>query len=240
MALNVDSNGILQPLGATVLRDNRHEIIPGQRKYQEEIPGRDGAISFGFNLRSKMLEMLVGKKVSLDSSSPDYRPTVMRQIASQLNPLNGEQDLTFADEPGKVYKVRIADAIDIPRERDYIEFAISFEMLSPYILGAPQKSLTGSGTATNDGNVATPFTMTIQGPVTNPSVTVAGYTTTYTGIVGAGSTLIIDTEKLTAALDGVNALPNYNGVFPKLQSGANAVTAASAGTTTLNWNDRWL
>lgn len=240
MALNVDADGILLPLGATVLRDNRHEIVPGQRKYQEEIPGRDGAISFGINLRSKMLEMLVGKKVSLDSSSPDYRPTIMRLFASQLNPLNGEQDLTFADEPGKVYKVRITDAIDIPRERDYIEFAISFEMLSPYILGTPQKSLVGSGTATNDGNVATPFTLTIQGPVTNPSVTVAGYTMTYTGIVGSGSVLTVDTDKLTATLDGANALPNYNGMFPKLQSGNNAVAAAAAGTTTVSWNDHWL
>lgn len=240
MALTVDADGILQPLGVKVLRDNRHEVVPGQREYTEEIPGRDGELSFGVNLRPRVLELLVGKRVSMVATDVDYRPTVLRQIAGYLNPLAGEQNLTFADEPGKVYKVRVADAVEIPRGREYIEFAIAFEMLNPYILGAVQNSLTGSGTAVNAGTVAIPFTLTIQGEVTNPSVVVAGYTMTYTGTINAGSALVIDTDKLTAVLDNANALPNSNGVFPRLQPGDNAVTAAAAGTTTLNWYDRWI
>lgn len=239
MALNVDSNGILQPLGLKWLRDNRFEVIPGTRKYTEEIPGRDGAISFGKDLKPRVLNAVVGMNVSEDTTSSDYRAAVFDQIAAQLDPLDGEQALTFYDEPGKVYMVELADVVDIPRERGYIEFELAFEMLNPYKVGATQKSLVGSGTAANAGNKATPFTLTILGPVTNPSVTVGGYAMTYTGTVADGKTLIIDTEKLTAIYDNANALPNYNGVFPKLQPGNNTVVAAAAGTTTLNWYDRW-
>lgn len=239
MALNVDSNGILQPLGLKVIRDNRHEVIPGVRKYVDEIPGRDGQIRHKAELKSRILKMTVSRVASMTPGDPDYWTTVRDNIAATLNPLNGEQSLTYADYPGRVF-VGVFESVDIPRERGYIEFEITFEMDNPYIQGAVQKSLTGSGTATNDGTKETPYTLTIQGPVTNPSVTVAGYTMAYTGTVAGGSILIIDTENLTAILDGVNALPNYNGVFPKLQPGANAVTAAVAGTTSLNWNDRWM
>lgn len=236
----VDTDGLLQPLGLKVLRDNRHEIIPGIRKYTEEIPGRDGELYFGANLRRRVLELLVGRKVSFDAASADYRPSVIRDIASQLNPLFGTQTLTFADDPGKVYSVRVADSVDVSREREYLEFAIVFEMDIPYIISATQNSLFGSGAAFNAGNEATPFTVTIQGPATNPSVTVAGYVMSYVGTIEVASVLVIDTEKLTAVLDGANALPDYNGVFPKLQPGGNAVTAAASGTTTINWLDRWI
>jgi len=240
MPLEVDANGVLQPLGLKVIRDNRHEIVPGIRKYTEEIPGVDGEIYFGANLRRRVLELVVGRKVSLDAASSDYRATVMRDIAAQLNPLSGEQELTFADDPGKLYKVRLADAVDISREREYLEFSILFEMAIPYILGTPQKSLTGSGAATNDGNVAAPFVVTIDGPVTDPTVIVAGVAMSYVGTVGEGKSLIIDTEKMTALLDGANALPNYNGEFPKLAPGESIVTAAAGGTTTITWYDRWI
>jgi phage-related protein len=63
---------------------------------------------------------------------------------------------------------------------------------------------------------------------------------TYTGTIGVNSELVVDTEKLTATLDGQNALPNYNEVFPKLQPGDNTVVAATEGTTIIKWYDRWI
>ncbi|MCG8401363.1 MAG: phage tail family protein [Firmicutes bacterium] len=240
MPLHVDENGILQPLELKWLRDNRFEIIPGARRYTEEIPGRDGAIRFGTDMRVRVLTATVGMEVSEDVESNWHRAKVFDQIAAQLNPLDGEQALTFADEPEKVYVVELAEAADIPREPGYIEFDLAFEMLNSDKTGSVLKSLTGSGTATNAGTKATPFTVTIQGPATDPSVTVAGYVMSYAGTIEVASVLVIDTEKLTAVLDGANALPDYNGVFPKLQPGDNSVTAAVSGTTTINWLDRWI
>lgn len=235
MALSVDSDGILQPLGVVVLRDSRFELLPGTRDYFEEIPGRHGEIDFGAELEARILELHCG----IEINAADW-PTKRLEIVQYLNPLQGAQTLTFADEPGKVYHVRYAGKIDVTNHVDTKEFIIPFRMCNPFITSATQNQLIGNGTATNAGNTPTPFTLTIQGPVTNPSVTVGGYVMTYTGTINTGSALVVDTEKLTATLDGVNALPNYNGVFPKLQPGTNTITAAAGGTTIIKWYDRWI
>jgi len=236
MAFSVDANNILQPLGVYVLGDSRYELLPETRDYTEEIPGRDGEIDFGCDYQSRALELHCAVEVLAGTA----QKTLMRTIAGQLDAQLGATTLTFADEPGKVYNVRYAGSIDFTQHTTWLEMTIPFKMFNPFIQGTPQKSLTGSGTAVNAGNKETPFTLTITGAVTNPSVTVGGYAMSYAGTVALGSVLVVDTEKLTAMLDGVNALPNFNGVFPKLQPGANTVVAAGAGTTTLNWYDHWI
>lgn len=235
MGFEVDENGILQPLGVTVLRDSRFELLPGTRDYFEEVPGRHGEIDFGAELQARVLELHC-----LIEIAPSDWPAKRQELASYLNPLLGTQTLTFADEPDRVYHVRYSGKIDITKYPYAREFTIPFRMCDPFITSTTQKELIGSGTAVNDGNVATPFTLIVQGPVTNPSVIAAGYTMTYTGTINAGSALVIDTEKMTAVLDGQNALPNYNGVFPKLQPGSNAVTATTGGTTIIRWYSRWI
>ena len=45
MAFHVDENGILQPLGVTVLRGV--EFITNTVDYSESVPGRDGEYDFG-------------------------------------------------------------------------------------------------------------------------------------------------------------------------------------------------
>lgn len=237
MAFQVDENGVLQPLGVTVLRDSRLELLPGTRDYFEEIPGRDGEIDFGAELTAAPLELHCVVEVA-----PADWPARRYEYAAYLDPRLGTQALTFADESGKVYYVRYAGKIPLTKYPYAREFTIPFRMCDPFIKSATQNSLVGSGTAVNAGTEPAPFTLTIQGPVTNPSVVVAGYTMTYTGTVALGSVLIIDTDKLTAMLNGVNALSNVGGFspVPKLQPESNVVTAAAAGTTTLNWRDRWI
>ncbi len=236
MAFSVDANNILQPLGVYVLGDSRYELLPETRDYTEEIPGRDGEIDFGCDYQSRALELHCAVEVLAGTA----QKTLMRTIAGQLDAQAGTTTLTFADEPGKVYNVRYAGSIDFTQHTTWLEMTIPFKMFNPFILGTPQKSLTGSGTAVNAGNKATPFILTVTGPVTNPSVTVSGYVMSYAGTVASGKSLVVDTEKLTAIYDNANALPNFNGVFPKLQPGNNAVTAAAAGTTIVTWYDRYL
>ena len=235
MSFEVDTDGVLQPLGVTVLRDSRLELLPGTRDYFETIPGRHGEIDFGSELEARVLEL----HCSIEVAPSDW-PTKRQEITSYLNPLLGTQTLTFADEPNKVYHVRYSGRINITKYPYAREFTIPFRMCNPFITNAIQSQLIGSGTAVNNGNIETPFTLIIQGAVTNPSVVVAGYMMTYTGTIADTKSLIVDTEKLTAIYDNANVLPNFNGVFPKLQRGNNIVTAAAAGTTIIRWFDRWI
>lgn len=235
MAFNVDANGILQPLGVTVLRDNRMDLLPGTRDYFESIPGRDGEFDFGCDLEGQILEL----HCVVETTRATWY-TLRNTIAGYLNPKLGTQDLTFADEPGVVYRVRYSGSIPLTLYPFAREFTIPFKMCNPHRLASTQSTLTGAGTAVNAGNDETPCIVEVVGPVTNPSVTIGGKVMTYTGQVTASDKLIIDTEKLTATFNGANALVNYNGVFPGLAVGNNAVTAASAGTTTVKWTNRWV
>jgi len=236
MAFNVDANGILQPLGVTVLGDNRIDLLPGTRDYFESIPGRDGEFDFGCDLEGQILELHC-----MIYTTRSTWPAMRNTIAGFLNPKLGTQALTFADEPGVVYYVRYSGKVSLTQYPFVREFTIPFKMCNPHRMASSQGSLTGSGTAVNGGNDVCPIIVEIVGPVINPSVTVAGLTMTYTGTVTASDKVIIDTEKRTVTFNGVNALgDNFNNVFPKLVVGSNAILAASSGTTSVKWTNRFL
>jgi predicted phage tail component-like protein len=236
LPLAVDQNGFLQPLGLYVTHDSRYDILPATRDYTEEVPGRHGEIDLGVGFRPRILELHCICLVE-----PSKRSQKIRDIANLLNPVRvGSQTLTFADEPEKVYYVRHSGQMEISPKSWGFEVVLPFKMFSPFITSAIQHQLIGTGTATNEGTVETPFLLLIEGSVTNPTVIVNGIEMKYTGGIEAGKWLRIDTDRMTAVLDELNALPNYNCVFPKLHPGDNSVVAADGGTTILRWHDRWI
>lgn len=207
--------------------------MPATRDYIEEIPGKHGAHDFGCELEPRILELHCAIDVD-----PSEKPALIRRIANYLNPLRGMQTLTFADEPDKIYHVRYSGKIDITHFADGLEFTIPFRALDPFAVSVTQRKLTGGGVANNRGTAPSPFIIVVRGLTASPTVTVNGNTMSYVGTIQSGSTLIIDTEHMTVTLDGINALANYNGIFPTLLPGENNVSAPS--TATLTWYDRWV
>jgi len=232
----VTPEGVLNPLGVIVLRDSRQDLLPGTRDITEEIPGRHGEIDFGSTLRPRFLELHVATR----EVSKEEREPLKRTIAKYLNPILGPQNLIFADDIEKTYRVKYAGKIDLQLFRNWLEFTIPFKTGDPFIIGSFEKQHIGSGTLTTEGTFETPLVIEITGPVTNPSVVVGGQVLSYTGSLASGDKLEIDTEYMTVKFNGVNAIANYSGGFPKLQPGDTTVVAASAGTTIWRWRDRWI
>jgi len=232
--LIIDDNSILRPLGVLVLRDSRHDLMPALKEFVEEVPGRHGEINFGNKLSSRLLELHVA---SMDGLTPEQKEAVQREFAKYLNPLAGPKNLVFLDDPGKTYIVKYAGKIDPTEYADWMEFVIPFKAIKPYIVGSSEKKFSGSGTLTNNVNVETPIIIEILGEVTDPSITFGTYTLVYIGTIPTGQKLIVDTEKKTAKLNGVNVLDNWSGGFPKLQPGNTSVTADN--NVTFKWRERW-
>ena len=232
----VTPEGVLNPLGVIVLRDSREELLPGTQENTETIPGRHGEIDFGSRFQSRTLEL----HVAMEGIDRSQREQIKRTIAKYLNPILGPQNLIFADDVEKTYRVKYAGKIDLTQFANWLEFTIPFKAGDPFIIGSFEKMHVGSGIVTNEGTFETPVIIEVKGPVTNPSVTIGGTTLTYTGSLSSADTLIIDTEKMTVTFNGVNALANYSGGFPKLQPGDTVVTAATGGTTIFRWRDRWV
>lgn len=234
MAFNVDSNYILQPLGVKVLRGV--EFIKNTREYSDKVPGKDGEYYFGSEFEAGLISL-----PCFVSTTPETWGAKEAEIMGYLNPKIGMQTLTFANKPGKAYEVVYAGQLRFTEEGPgYRKFTIPFKVFGALSEALTQSLLEGSGTVINGGNIETPCIVEIVGPVTNPTVTIGGVAMTYTGTVTASDTLVIDTEKLTCTFNGANALANYNGVFPMLAVGNNTVTAASAGTTTVKWYNKFI
>lgn len=231
----IDSENILHPLGVLITNDSRYELLPATRDMTEEIPGRHGEIDFGTEFKAKMLELHVATDEGLE---PLEKARLQRLFAKYLDPTKGAKTLIFSDDVEKTYIVKYSGKIDLRPNATWFDFVLPFKMSDPFIIGSFEKTLIGSGTLINEGTFETGLIIEIQGPATNPSLTIGSETLSYNGTIPSGNKLIIDTEKQTAKIGNNNALANYNGVFPLLSPGETKVTASS--NVTIRWRDKWL
>lgn len=233
----IRTDGTIEPLGIILLRGGREDIMPAVRESTEQVPGRDGEIEFGAELSARGLELRAASQGGLTAAQ---KTALKRVVAAWLRPALGVFGIAWEDAPDRYLEVRVAGAIQPEEYADYLEFTIPLKAPRPFYLGPTLNTMSGSGTATSAGGVEAPATVTIRGAVTNPSVTVAGATFTWTGTVGAGDTLVVDGERMTVTFNGANAISGFSGTFPTLQPGDNTITAPAQGSMTTTWRDRWI
>lgn len=99
----------------------------------------------------------------------------------------------------------------------------------------------GRTIVTNNGIDRAHPVWTITGTAINPSITnlTTGQTMTFNGTVPSGQTLVIDTYKQTATLEGANVFALVSGDWLELATGTNQISYTVTGTTdasTLSWN----
>ena len=131
-------------------------------------------------------------------------------------------------------KYSMMDVIPYPYE---FQATVTLKMTDPFGYSV-EKSLTGSGTASNLGNYETYPTFTIPAS-TNPTVQVGTDVLTYTGTIAANHTVVVDCEKQTAVDGATNVIANVSGDWPVLEAGDNTITVAVAGTAT-TWKDKFV
>lgn len=236
----------VQNYGVILLRGSRKEVLPSQRSNIEVIHGRHGAFDLGAELEPRQFELRCAVKASTRSELLHR----MRQIAALFNPANGVQPLVFDSEPAKTYYARVNSNVDLQSILTYGTFDLVFIAPDPFAYGQEITASVNDGdsiTLTNAGTWSTPLTITMQASgqdVVDPAVTVGSKQIKYTGTLAVGSTLTIETDKMTAVLDGQNALANITGEFMMLQPGDSQATPSktSGGTLTVTfaWKPRWL
>lgn len=127
----------------------------------------------------------------------------------------------------------------------YSEWAAEFTAGDPRLYADVEDSITGNGTATNDGDIGTYPIVTITGPATDPSIT--NSTTSEElqineTLVG-GDELIIDFLERTVVLNGT--VSKYGSLEPTasdffdLEPGNNSIVYAGGGTMEMRWRSAW-
>ncbi len=232
--LIVTTENILLPLGVKVLEINK-SLIPPTRDNSEEIPGRHGEIDHGTEFKADVIEL---KVCTPDGLTAEQKEQYQRNYAKYLNPLSGEKKLIFMWDPNIVYKVKYSGKITPTNYSTWREFVIPFKMSDPLKENYTEKTLVGSGNIVNNGTFETGLIIEISGPVSNPSLAIAGATLSYTGSIGSGQKLIVNTINKTARIGTSNALNGWNDKFPILAPGTHAVTASS--NVTIKWTEKYL
>lgn len=230
----VTLDNILLPLGVKVRRESDIDSMPSVKENTAIIPGKHGEVSFGTKVGKRLLEF----RVATDEMEPEEKRRYKRLIAKHFKG-DTHRNLVFEDDTNKVYAVKFSGKIDPEQYPRWLDLAIPFKAASPFIESTYEKTHIGSGTALNEGTCETPLFIKITGEITNPEVTIGDITLGYTGTIPAGKTLVIDTEKLTAELDGENVLDDLTGdITVMLQPGETTVTADS--NVTFIWRERWV
>lgn len=225
---HVDESGVVSPLGATLLRDSKSELIPESKDISDTIPGLHGEFSHGSRFEPREFEMHMAIKCQ-------DKGATKRHLAKALQPAMFEyQPLVFASDPGKAYYVKYTGTMRTIDHVDGLEITVPFTG-EPFAIGA-ENTHVGSGVLHNDGDWETPVVIEVRGD--SPAITVGGETLKYIGALSSADTLIIDTGKMTVTFNGVNALASYEGGFPLLEPGE--VEVAAPDNVTFRWRSRWL
>lgn len=229
----ITEDGILNPLGVTILRDSNKDILPSVEDISETIPGRHGDISFDSQIKPRLFDLHVARKCPLKD-----RGKIRRELARLLQPATLEEKLlAFAEDPEKMYKVKYVGKIEPVYYMDGLDFTVPLKANDPFVYGSFDNVHPGSGILINSGDYEAPLIIRVNG-ATDPIITVGNETLKYTGTLTSTDTLIINTADATVEVNGVNALPNYQGGFPKLKPGETSVTAPEG--TVFRWRAKWL
>lgn len=232
----VDENNILQPLGLFVTGDSRYELLPSTRDNTEEIPGVHGEYDFGSEFKARLLELDV---VTPEGLNPTEKKRLSRLYAKYLNPTKGYKSLVFFDDIEKRYMVKYSGKIDPTNHPTWFQFIIPFKMGNPFIIGSFEKTLVGNGVIVNEGTEENGLIIEVNGPDTNPLLTIGTAILSYTGIIASGEKLVIDTANGTVKNGNLNAMVNYNKVFPTLQA-EESLTVFAGSNVTIKWRDKWI
>jgi predicted phage tail component-like protein len=239
--LTVTTEQMLEPFGLYVLGDSRKELMPQVRENVEEIPGRHGEIDFGSNeFKPRIVELHVATAEGLTALQKEQ---AKRTIAAFLNPVNGTKTLVFEDDPDVEYVVKFSGNIDIKNYPTWFEFTIPFKMPDPIMRSVTEHSLilVDAGIIVNNGTFETPLEITFPGPAPSAYISSAAFAIQYSGSVGEGENLVVDTGKMTSQIASINALAYTSGSIDyKLPPGVSTTIETCISATVIKWRDRYL
>ena len=233
LEVTIMNDNTLYPLSLKVTGESQYELMPPTRDSTEQVFA-DGEIDFG-------TELDTGEKrlscISADGLTVAEKRALQGEVAGQLNALRQYFLLKWECMPDKALFACLVGRAEFVEHADWFEVIIPLKY-QPLWVSTDEHTAVGGGIITNVGTFEAPFVVEITGTAVSPSVTVGGEVMQYDGTLAAGDVLVIDTGKMTAKVNGVNAAAKYNRVYPKLQVGD---TAAVAGdNVTIKWRDCWI
>ncbi|HHY13011.1 MAG TPA: hypothetical protein GX529_10330 [Firmicutes bacterium] len=232
LEVTIMNDNTLAPLSLKWTGESQYELMPPTRDKTEQVFA-DGEVDFGTMLDTGEKRLFC---TTADGLTVAEKRALQGEVAGQLNALREYFLLKWECMPDKALQAYLVGSVEFVENADWLDVIIPIKY-QPLWIGTTEHTKTGGGTVVNGGNFEAPFIMEITGDGTKPSVIVGNQTMEYKNTLASGDKLIIDTDNMTAKVNGINAIW-YNGVYPKLQVGETAIVANN--NVTIKWRDCWL
>lgn len=163
-----------------------------------------------------------------------------------LNTIKNKTKTLAIEKDSKFYNVKYSGALTTINYPAHLKFSIPLKSSDSFAKDIVEKSITGNGTENSNTlkNVGAIFT--INGPATNPIISLNDYSMEYNMSILEGAKVEINSSKSTIIninSDGIktNVMKYYNHQFPKIENGVNELKILSGiddeSQVEVKWND---
>lgn len=231
-----------KPLNLLIdLKSSDIPSLPETRDRSQEVPGMDGDIDLGSDFQPLTFSLVARTKEGL---SPRRKNDAKDLVNTYLNEAKSAgARLRFAYDSYRYYNVKFRGKLDTTEYPSWIEFVIPLKASDPFKYSWSEHKHKGAGEAYdvfNKGNMETDLALEITGPATSPSCTIGGKSLAFNGAILDGKTVVIDTQRQTARMDGENVLNKINGTLSDLHLKPGMTPSSLPSCMTIFWRDKWL
>lgn len=161
-----------------------------------------------------------------------------------LNSIKEKTKMLAFEKDNKFYNVKYNGAMVTENYPAFLKFSIPLKSSDSYANKIPQNVITGNGTKNSDTLKEVGALFTINGPASNPIISLNDYSMEYTSNIAEGARIEIDSRKSTithinSAGIKVNVMKFYNHQFPKIQYGSNELKVLSGINNENQVNVKW-
>lgn len=208
-----------------------------------KIAGRDGDVVLESTYEP--LEFLLTVYTE-DNLTPTQKIAEINKVTEFLHSIKKSNKKFAILQSEKMYEVKYHSQLTTTTYPKFVKFEIPLKSSKSFATELTKNVKVGNQTFTSNTIQPTGFILTIEGPTTNPVVSLNNYQMTYTGTVLDGNKLIINTNNSTATHVtslGVrtNAAIYYNHQYPRIQNGSNQLQILSGisdtSKVTIEWYD---
>lgn len=206
-----------------------------------KIAGRDGDLVLESVYEPLEFTLVVYTEDNLSSSEKNVEINKMTNFLHSIKKQN--KKLAFLSKD-KMYEVKYYNQLVTTNYPKCVKFEIPLKSSKAYATELEKNIEVGNQTFTSNTIEPAGFIMTINGPTTNPVVSLNNYQMEYTGTILEGNKLIINTNNSTIIHEtalGVqtNAAIYYNHQYPKITKGSNTLQILSGINDETQVNIEW-
>lgn len=205
--------------------------------------GRDGDIVLNTTYEPLSFNVVC---YTQDGLTPEEKVKYESDINRFLNEIKNKTARFAIEKDSKFYNVKYNAALTTINYPAHLKFSIPLKSSESYAKDIEEKKITGSGTATSNTLKDVGAIFTINGPATNPIISLNDYSMEYNMSILEGAMVEINSSKSTIVninSDGIktNVMKYYNHQFPKIENGINELKVLGGiddeSLVEVKWND---